>query len=300
MNCVYILSPSFSGSTLLTFLLATHPEVATVGELKASAMGDIDLYNCSCGTRIRECEFWKQLSDALARSGTHLDFTNFGTHFRCLDYPFIDRILRARVRGQIFETARKLAVRCIPRARSIHRSILERNKVCVEAITRMTGAKVFLDGSKDPARLKFFASAGYWPIKTIHLLRDGRATAASYMKHHGMTMEVAAAEWRRTHEECENLKKQLPQGSWLTIQYENLCHNPDQTLETLFRFIELPPALATRAFQSTEQHLIGNAMRLNKLSEITLDEKWRTELDHEGVATFARVAGKLNSAYGYV
>ena len=40
-DLVYILSPSYSGSTLLTFLLNTHPEIATIGELKAQALGNL-------------------------------------------------------------------------------------------------------------------------------------------------------------------------------------------------------------------------------------------------------------------
>ena len=52
-DLIYIMSPSFSGSTLLTFLMGAHPSVATVGELKATSLGDIDEYDCSCGSRIR-------------------------------------------------------------------------------------------------------------------------------------------------------------------------------------------------------------------------------------------------------
>ena len=58
---LYILAPSFSGSTLLTYLLAQHPRVATVGELKATRMGSIDEYRCSCGEPMRTCEFWQAL-----------------------------------------------------------------------------------------------------------------------------------------------------------------------------------------------------------------------------------------------
>ena len=36
-------------------------------------------------------------------------------------------------------------------------------------------AEAFLDGSKDPIRLKFLLDAGLWDVKVVHLTRDGRA-----------------------------------------------------------------------------------------------------------------------------
>ena len=39
-DLVYILAASHSGSTLLAMLLSTHPEICTVGELKATNLGD--------------------------------------------------------------------------------------------------------------------------------------------------------------------------------------------------------------------------------------------------------------------
>ena len=77
IDFVYIASPSYSGSTLLTFLLAAHPEVASIGELKASAMGDADAYTCSCGAPIRRCPFWRRVCDELARRGLDFDLDDF-------------------------------------------------------------------------------------------------------------------------------------------------------------------------------------------------------------------------------
>ena len=57
---IYITSASFSGSTLLTFLLNTHPEIATIGEMKGDSM-DVERYRCSCGDPIGRCPFWQRL-----------------------------------------------------------------------------------------------------------------------------------------------------------------------------------------------------------------------------------------------
>jgi len=99
---VYILASSYSGSTLLTLLLANHPEISTIGELKASALGDVGKYVCSCGRPILECRFWKQVGAKMAAMGAEFRLEDFGTHFRASG-PVCDRILRASLRGKVFE-----------------------------------------------------------------------------------------------------------------------------------------------------------------------------------------------------
>ena len=78
---LYILAPSFSGSTLLTYLLAQHPRVATVGELKATQMGPIDDYRCSCGEPMRTCAFWQALDREAGADGVDFSLEDFGTVF---------------------------------------------------------------------------------------------------------------------------------------------------------------------------------------------------------------------------
>jgi len=52
----YVSAASHSGSTLLSMLLGSHRQVATVGEIKLSpnSMGEISRYRCSCGEFIRQ------------------------------------------------------------------------------------------------------------------------------------------------------------------------------------------------------------------------------------------------------
>ena len=298
-DLAYILSPSFSGSTLLTFLLNTHPKLATIGELKAQALGDVETYECSCGTLLKECGFWQRVSAELARQGVELDPENFGTHFRRRERPVVDRVLRARVRGSAFEGARRLMLSTLPGTRKDFAAVLERNRVLIEVVRKLQDASVFLDGSKDPVRLQYMYEAGLWNVRVIYMVRDGRGTAFSYMKHHGITMPEAAWEWRQTHEECDRLVGRLPVDCWIKVKYEDLCRTPDATLNELFKFLGLDPAAAQADYRGVEHHIIGNPMRLKSSGEIRLDEKWRTDLTSEDFSAFERVAGRLNRRYGY-
>ena len=55
---VYIVSSPHGGSTLLSHVLGKHPQALNLGEVsfvpKLLAMGEL----CSCGSALRECEFW--------------------------------------------------------------------------------------------------------------------------------------------------------------------------------------------------------------------------------------------------
>jgi hypothetical protein len=297
---LYIAGPSYSGSTLLTFLLAAHPRIATVGELKATSMGDVEGYRCSCGSAIRMCPFWGQVGQDLRRHSLDFDLSRFGTHFRFTRAGRLaNLVLAARVRGPLFEAARGLALRLLPGARRELSEIVARNGALIEVICTLQGGDVFLDGSKDPIRLKHLIEAGHWNPKVVHLVRDGRAFAHSYVRIHRCSMEAAAREWRETHQECERLSRRLPADAWLRVRHEDLCRDPDRVLGEILRLIGEPPARALPDFRSIEHHIVGNAMRLRSDGKIELNERWRSALGSQDLATFDRVAGDLNRQYGY-
>jgi hypothetical protein len=299
IRLLYITSSSFSGSTLLTFLLAAHPRIATVGELKATARGDLDKYRCSCGAFIRSCPYWRSLGEELERRGVPFDIEDFGTHFRFKTAGALaNRILGAQVRGPALEAARSLALRVLPTPSREFRRILERNRIFIETICSLRGTETFLDASKDPIRLKYMIESGLWDVKAVHLIRDGRGTTRSYMKRR-MGMPEAALDWRRTNEACERVLSQLPRGSWLKLRYEDLCRDPDAALEPIFRLIGEEPPAVRGAPGSGELHILGNPMRLKYTGTIELKEGWQTELSPHDLATFDRIAGDLNRRHGY-
>jgi len=298
-DLLYILSPSYSGSTLLTFLLAGHPRIGTVGELKATAMGDLDQYYCSCQSAIRKCPFWHKLTNQLAQKGVTLDLADFGTHFCAPWRPVVDRLIRACPRGTIFELARDISLKFIPGAGREIEQIIEKNRVVIEAILKLQQADVFLDASKESVRLKYLLKAGYWNIKAVHLVRDGRGVACSYMKHYDVPMEIAALEWKQTHRQCQIMVSALPGDSCITVHYEQLCADPEGTVKAIFDLVKLDPNQGRTDLHPAEHHILGNYMRLKRSGTIKLDEKWKTTLSAEQLAAFDQVAGDINRQYGY-
>ena len=109
----------------------------------------------------------------------------------------------------------------------------------------------------------------------------------------------AAREWRKTHEECERLRRRLPSDAWLRVRYEDLCREPDRVLAGVLHLIGEPPTKILSDFRSIEHHILGNVMRLRSDRKIELSERWRSALGSQELAAFDRVAGDLNRHYGY-
>lgn len=294
---VYLMGPAHSGSTVLTFLLADHPRIATIGELKATSMGAIEDYRCSCGEYITQCAFWRDIRERATTLPGGFSLDDFGTHFAGQG-GLADKIFYSSLRGRLYETLRDLAIASHPRYRDHFKRVMRRNHDLVEIITGIMERDVFLDGSKDPVRLRYLCRHTDWDIHVILLIRDGRGTTGSYMRREGMTMEQAAREWKRTCLEYEHVQRYVDASRMRLFHYETICREPQAQLEAIHRFIGIEP-VPYRGLNISDHHLLGNSMRLRNSARLRQDERWRSELSEEDLETFERIAGDLNRRFGY-
>jgi Sulfotransferase family len=301
---VYIMGHGFSGSTLLTFLLGTHPKIATIGELGIAPRGKEGLrpeeYLCSCHTPVRDCGFWQRVSREMKERGHEFDIWEADLDFRAHGSGMADVILRAVQRGPVLEAARDAALRVVPPARRELSRVLSRIQSLVEVVTGIKGCDTFVDASKRPERATLMQRAGgFDEIKVIHLVRDGRAVSWSSMKNLGLGPEEAARSWIADNQASEHARRYFPPGHWMTLRYEDLCADPQAALERVYGFIGVHARNGFYNFRSADHHIIGNRMRLSSTSEIRLDETWKQALTPEQMAVIERCVGPLNRRYGY-
>ncbi len=302
----YILSASHSGSTLLAMLLGAQRQACTIGEVRAPCMGDTDVYRCSCGEKIKECSFWKKVSDGMARHGIPgFDITDARTSIYEVPGDYSRRLLEPLQRGPLLEGVRDAALALSPSWRQYLAEIQARNAALADVLRELEEAQVVVDSSKAVLQLKYLLRNPKIEIKIIHLVRDGRAVATSLIGH-GLqrgsrqeTVSAAAREWRRSIEAAECLLRVLPRSQWLQIRYEDLCRNPETVLGRICEFLGLDAANLNLDFRSRQQHILGNEMRLKSTSEIRLDERWRTALSPADLDIFQGEAGLLNHLCGY-
>lgn len=298
---VYIMGHGYSGSTLLTFLLGTHPEIATIGELGIApqAKKTPEEYLCSCRAPVRECAFWQEVSREMARRGHAFDIWEADLDFRARGGGVADVILRAVQRGPLLETARTVGLSVVPRARRELSRVLSRIQTLAEIVTTLRGSHVFLDASKRPERATLMRRGSGMDIRVIHLVRDGRAVAWSTMKNLGAGPEEAAASWVVDNDASEKARRFFPASHWMRLRHEDVCTDPLGTLMKVHAFAGVTPKNGYHNFRGIEQHIIGNRMRLSSTSEIRLDDRWKTALDSEQMAIIERKVSPLNRRYGY-
>ncbi len=296
---VYMLAHSFSGSTLLSFLLGAHPEVATIGEMFIVEGIDPETYVCSCGRRILECPFFSGVSREMAARGFRFDIRDPGLAFRSAGEGLARRVIAAEPRGPVLETAREAALRLLPSARQALAGTLRRNQAVVEVVTGLQGGRAFVDSSKRPGRLLHLRRIPSFDVRVIHLVRDPRAVACSSMKNLDRTAGQGARSWTAAAELAERVRRHFPEESWLTLRYEDLCREPDAALDRVFGFIGVQPGFRVPDFRAFEHHIIGNRMRLSGTSEIRLDERWKAALAPDQVREVDGIAGTAGGRYGY-
>jgi hypothetical protein len=298
---LYIMGHGYSGSTLLTFLLGNHPEIATIGELGIAPRAKTrpEEFLCSCRAPIRDCGFWRRVGREMAERGHPFDVWDADLDFRARGGGLADVILRAVQRGPILETARNVGVRVVPAAgRELSRT-LDRIESLAEVVTGIKECSTFLDSSKRPERAVFMRRVPSFDLKVIHLVRDGRAVSFSSMKNLGIGPEQAADSWVGDNRASEQALRWFPKGRLLRVRYEDLCADPPGTLRRIHRFAGVTPGNGHVALDKDGQHVIGNRMRLSSTSEVRLDEKWKRSLAPEHLEVIERRVGTLNRRYGY-
>lgn len=305
-NFAYILSANYSGSTLLAMLLGSQPEAVTVGEMRAPRVGTSEDYQCSCGQPIKQCQFWRDVTEQMAKRGVAgFDITNARISIHETENRYVHRLLEPLPRGMLLETVRKTGLALSPAWPGHLRNVQRRNVALAEALREITGAKVVVDSSKIALHLKFLLRSPDLKMKVIRLVRDGRAVTMSTLGH-GLkrdtrreTIAEAALSWRKNNEAAERILAEMPESQWKFLQYEELCRRPEETLRELCGFLGMDTSRVVLDFRAHTQHVLGNEMRLKSGSEIRLDERWRTGLSKEDLQVFEEVAGDLNRKYGY-
>lgn len=294
----------YTGSTLLGFLLNTHPDIASIGAATGlTRRVDVDTYLCSCGELFTTCDFWKGVS---GHTRTVLDEpleiykTDFwDTHVRLSKNRGVNGLLvrslgdhrltgaRDAVLGRLSPVRRRMT-----RARSTTYAL-------AAAVLDQSGKQVFVDTARDHQRPRYLADHPNLDLRAIHLVRDPRGNVASIMRHTGVDVNRAAKQWRHYNIEADRVRRYLPTGRWMRVKYEDLCSDPQGALDSIALFLGVDPAPLPPDLASVENHIIGNSMRLRGVGEIRLDERWREQLTQSDLDVIERVVGAAANDFGY-
>ncbi|MDN2662789.1 sulfotransferase [Psychromonas sp. 14N.309.X.WAT.B.A12] len=318
---VYLAAASHSGSTMTAMLLGAHPDLCSVGELKAVNLGDKNSYLCSCKTLVGECGFWQGVTQKMADKGHDFCISEAGTDIRTGATPYVLRLLKPLVRSPLMELVRDTLLCCSPVWRKSLPLLQKRNADYARSISEQAGVDIVVDSSKIGIRLKYLLKNPDLDVKVIWVVRDGRGVSLAYKnpsefadaknpklrgggagktQEQGRGIEVGAHEWVRCNQEAEAVLATMPKNNWIRVHYEDICNNTEQTLDTLFEFIGVDPAKKRLDFKTVEHHVVGNGMRLDDSEVIQLDDRWKTLLSEGELQTYYQVTGDYHRHLGYV
>jgi len=85
----------------------------------------------------------------------------------------------------------------------------------------------------------------------------------------------------------------------MLLRYEELCNEPQATLDRVARFIGVEPVPISTLLDNSDRHVIGNSMRLRALDEINEDLSWQPTLRGRDLRTIAKVVGPTSHQLGY-
>lgn len=292
---VFLTSHAFSGSTLTSFLMGMHPEIATVGELTGPARRlDLRTYPCSCGKLFQQDPFWQEVATAVNLYGLSYSLTNYlDTRFELSTNSLGQRLLAGSFRNSSLEKLRDTVVFTLwPDKLTQLKEQARRNELFARAVLDVTGKSIFLDTSKDPMRIRYLPLAPNLDLYVIHLVRDVRGVVASIRSRHPETnVETAVRSWIGREKNINRLLKTVPANRQIQLNYEDLVTDTLPTLNRLLVFVGAQPLKALGDYRETENHILGNKMRKRESSEIKLDEKWRTALSEQQLQTISRMVG---------
>lgn len=249
---------------------------------------------CACGEKIRVCKTWSTLCRELGV---------------CKPEKFPTMMLNAEPQSRISRWSENLLLASgIPFPPYLARHLLPASQwraimtsiTVYNAVRRVTGRRVLVDGSKDARRLAMLARAIPESLYVLHLVRDGRAVAASAMRRELQSMAEAAEAWKTSNRRLDIAMRSIPKSRIKFLRYEDLCVDPQATMESLEHFLRVKRVpLETLTEDPTRHNVSGNAMRFSFDGTVEQDNRWLQELGAVDLNTFDRKAGAMNQRFGY-
>lgn len=287
---IYILSQRYSGSTLLSFLLSTHPDISTIGErrkfynksLRPKANENQD---CSCGQKFVDCDFWTAIKESVMRRIAQRELATNTTEFHFFNNKYINHFATKIYQFSLLNNFPKVIQ---PFSKKMG-NLLAFNQILTEEILSLEDKNTFLDSSKIIDHALYLSQIKDFDFYIIWLSRDPRAQVFSALKYNDWTIKKAAKNWNT---EMKNNARILDKVgmNYTHLSYENLCQNPESEMRRILDFCELETSTFSIDFRHQTQHIMGNdKMRLGKDAKIEERKDWQEKLSKTDIAIIEKL-----------
>lgn len=270
IQVLYIAGGGHSGSTVLSMILGTAPEVYSAGEIKFynehevldHPMWDYIENVCMCGRHANECPFWQRVKQ---HSNQEMDIFHYS--------GVLEKVTTlVKILSPFYHVSKT--------AKATDDYLLFKS-IFSEAQKEKPTSRYILDSSKSVARLMHLHSHPLLDVKVIFLVRDGRAYANSYAKAYKKGFLRWIAQWVVNNIlTLVYLKKE--KIDYYFLSYNVLCNQPKEEIKSISEKFNIHiPEDYVNLVRTQQYHMrAGNPSRsqMEKFSGLDLDEKWRLEI----------------------
>jgi hypothetical protein len=302
VKVLYVVGLGRSGSTILSNSLGQIGGYFSAGELNFIWKHNV-LQNrlCGCGRTFRECPVWTRVMDEAFGGMEGVDTREMmrlqasGTRTR-----HIPLMLASRGERILKERLEKLLINY---------------KRLYEAIGSVTGSRVIVDSSKEPAHGYAMSLVPDLDFYVLHLIRDPRAAAYSWLKkkpqpdseeiEHMVRFSPtkSSALWDAWNASAEALWRRTP-DKYLRLRYEDFVTDPRASLERTLGLVgettELPLAGEREVKLGVSHTVSGNPNRFETGAvELRPDREWISKMNPRDRTLVTALTLPLLSRYGY-
>jgi hypothetical protein len=285
---IYVIADKRSGSTLLDYLLSSHPDSISLGELRLLSghyhrirAGERWGWNCSCGQPIASCNFWTAIFNRL--NVTEAPDT------------FLDNSITSI---NLYKPVKKTLKKAFQVADEKAKIIAGNCWKIYNAVFQETGKKIITDSSKNAVQAWYLWKYRQGNIKFIFLERDIRAIAFSKMKrttnnpkqeNYSVFKNLIGA--FKVARQNKLISEMLTNngGKVITINYNDLVTQKDETILAICNFMNIRVFIPPDEFEAHVQHTIAGSPHRFSKNKIIKDERW---LDFYKNKTFISLVGK--------
>jgi hypothetical protein len=272
---------------------------------KAIRLGE----QCSCGALVRDCGHWQAVYERLAPSGFDLRSPYRFRLWDAVAWNNVDKeyqtrgfLAGVRARGawmslrDLLPTS--LRARCpIPPA---YDEALANKMRLYEAVSASWDKELIVDSSKHVREAVELFRRSPAAVRILLLMRDWRGVYLS-RRSSGRDREESVRGWLTYYTRAlDLLHEHVPPEARMQLKYEDVASDPKHAGQTLCRFVGLEFQDSMLKLDSVVRHMVnGNDTRFRPGKGISLDERWRRDLQPEELAYFNARGGRMNAALGY-
>lgn len=130
----------------------------------------------------------------------------------------------------------------------------------------------------------------------VHVIRDGRDCAVSFHRRWKRQPQLTVFRWKKVVAMGREQGRRLGTSKYLEVRYEDLTAAPEQTLQGICGFLDLPfhPAVLDSAQPYLQSKANGAQRGLRRNSG-----KWRSYFSVRSLQALERIAGRTLASCGY-